>query len=321
MEAIVITENGSPSVLKLITRETPEVGDQEVLIEVKAAGVNRPDVFQRKGNYPAPAGVVADVPGLEVSGLVIGIGKAVTKWKIGDRVCALIAGGGYATRTVAHQDICLPIPEDLSYVEAAILPENIYTVWDNLFRRGKLQAGNGVLIHGGSGGIGSTAIQLCKSYGARVFATASSEEKCRYCESLGADLTINYKTSDFQSVLANEHIDIILDSVGGEYFEKNVELLATEGRLVYINATGGSKVPLNIFKVMQKRLEITGSTLRARDLAFKSALTTEIYENVWPLLGRKFRPQVYKEIPLENAAQAHQIMESGEFRGKIVLVV
>ncbi|MGO1243420.1 MAG: NAD(P)H-quinone oxidoreductase [Sphingobacterium sp.] len=321
MHAIVITKFGGPEVLEFVRRVTPPVRDDEVLVAVKAAGVNRPDVFQRKGNYPAPPGVVADIPGLEVAGMVVALGKRVTRWSVGDRVCALVGGGGYATHVAVHQDICLPVPVGLSYAQAAILPENIYTVWDNVFRRGRLSAADGILVHGGSGGIGSTTIQLAKAFGARVFTTSSTPEKCKYCTELGADRTVNYKESDFYAVLQHERIDVILDSLAGDYFEKNIDLLAPDGRLVYINATQGAKVPLNIFKVMQKRLLITGSTLRARDTGFKAELTESIFTHIWPFLGQKFRPQVFKEIPLEDAAEAHRLMESGNFFGKIVLVV
>ncbi len=321
MQAIVITEPGGPEVLGFIARDTPEINDCEILIAVKAAGVNRPDIFQRKGNYPAPTGVVADIPGLEVAGIIVALGKEVTKWAIGDRVCALVPGGGYATQVVVHQDICLPVPAALSFSEAAILPENIYTVWDNVFRRGRLRKNEGILIHGGAGGIGSTAIQLAKAFGAQVYTTCSSDEKCRYCEKLGADLTINYKNTDFEVALKDLQVDVVLDSVGGDYFEKNIDLLSPDGRLVYINAIAGTKVPFDILKVMQKRLLITGSTLRARDIHFKSELTADIFQQVWPLMGKTFHPQVFKEIPLEDAAKAHQIMESGNFLGKLVLVV
>ena len=321
MHAVVITEYGGPEVLKLVVRDSPKLNDNEVLVEVKAAGVNRPDVFQRKGNYPAPAGAVADIPGLEVSGTIVALGKGVTKWSKGDRVCALVTAGGYATQVAVHQDICLPIPNSLTFVEAAALPENIYTVWDNVFRRGRLSAGEGILIHGGSGGIGSIAIQLSKVFGARIFTTASTTEKCKYCADLGAEIAINYKNSDFETVLKGEQVNVILDSIGGDYFEKNIDLLAPEGRLVYINAVGGAKVPLNIFKLMQKRLSVTGSTLRARDICFKAELTQDIFQNVWPLIGEKFRPQVFKKIPLADAAKAHLLMESGNFLGKLVLTV
>lgn len=321
MKAIVITQPGGPAVLKLQERDQPQIGANELLIKVHAAGINRPDVFQRKGNYPAPAGVVADIPGLEVAGVIEAMGDQVQGWKLGDAVCCLVAGGGYAEYVAASAQVCLPIPKGFSFEEAAILPETIYTVWDNVFRRGVLKAGEGILIQGGSGGIGSTAIQLAKAFGAKVFTTVSSAEKTAYCEQLGADIVINYKEADFQTALANEVVDVILDSIGGKYFEKHIDLLAADGRLVHINAMEGAKVDLNIFKIMQKRILVTGSTLRARELAFKAQLTDEIRQKVWPILGEKFIPQLYRTFNIEEAVQAHELMDSGDFLGKLVLTI
>ncbi len=321
MKAIVITAHGGPEVLKLQERAVPTLAAGELLVQVKAAGINRPDVFQRKGNYPAPAGQVADIPGLEVAGIIEAIGEGVEGWQLGEAVCCLVAAGGYAEYVAVSAQTCLPIPAGFSFAEAAILPETIYTVWDNVFRRGMLAAGEGILIQGGSGGIGSTAIQLAKAFGARVFTTVSSVEKQAYCRALGADIAINYKEADFQSQLAAETVNVVLDSIGGAYFEQHIDLLAADGRLVHINAMAGAKVSLNIFKLMQKRIVITGSTLRARELAFKSQLTAEIKQHVWPILGEKFIPQLYKSFDLENAAEAHALMDSGDFLGKLVLTL
>ncbi|PRD56217.1 NAD(P)H-quinone oxidoreductase [Sphingobacterium gobiense] len=321
MKAIVITEAGGPDVLQVQERTIPAVAERDVLIEVKAAGVNRPDIFQRKGNYPAPEGVVADIPGLEVAGIITQVGTAVTERKVGDKVCCLVAGGGYAEYVAAHSDMCLPIPEEISFEEAAALPETVYTVWDNVFRRGALQEGESILIHGGAGGIGSTAIQLAKAFGARVLTTVSSVEKEAYCRQLGADKVVNYRNTDFREALQDETVNIILDSIGGDYFRRNLDLLDTDGRLVYINAVKGNMVELNILKLMQKRILITGSTLRARDLSFKIPLTRDIYQHVWPLIGKSFLPQLFKAFPIEDAAKAHELMEDGTFLGKLVLVV
>ncbi|WDF70809.1 NAD(P)H-quinone oxidoreductase [Sphingobacterium oryzagri] len=321
MKAIVITEAGGPEVLKLMNRPDAVCTDEEVLIEVKAAGVNRPDVFQRKGNYPAPKGVVPDIPGLEVAGQIVAVGAAVSRWQIGDEVCALVAGGGYATLVSAHADLCLPVPNGITYAEAAILPETIYTVWDNVFRRGALKHGEHLLVHGGTGGIGSTAIQLAKACGARVSTTAGSAEKCLFCKELGADIAINYKEEDFAERLKGEGVNVILDSIGGSYFEKNIDILTADGRLVYINAMQGKQVSLDIVSMMQKRLQITGSTLRSREVAFKAQLTREIQEFIWPLIGDTFKPQLYKKIPLADAAESHRLMENGDLLGKLVLTI
>lgn len=320
MKAIIITKAGGPDVLQIQERALPKIASHEVLIQIKAAGINRPDIFQRKGNYPAPVDVVQDIPGLEVAGVIAEVGATVTKWKIGDKVCCLVGGGGYAEYIAAHPDMCLPIPEGISFEEAAILPETIYTVWDNVFRRGALQQGETILIHGGAGGIGSTAIQLAKAFGARVLTTVSSEEKEAYCRQLGADSVVNYRTTDFREAFREEKVNVVLDSIGGDYFQKNLDLVDADGRLVYINAMQGHRVELNILQLMQKRIRLTGSTLRARDLAFKISLTRDIHQYVWPRIGQSIQPQLFKVFPLKDATKAHELMESGIFLGKIALI-
>ncbi|MNI32042.1 Phthiocerol synthesis polyketide synthase type I PpsC [compost metagenome] len=320
MKAVIITEPGGPEVLEVRDVEMPQIGELEVLVEVKAAGVNRPDVFQRKGNYPAPAGVDARIPGLEIAGIVVAKGKDVVDWAIGDRVCALVAGGGYASYAKVYQGHCLPIPDHLNFAEAASLPETVFTVWDNVFRRGKLQADDHFLVHGGAGGIGSTAIQLATLFGAVVYTTVSSSEKASFCKSLGASKTINYKTEDFLEALKPLGVDVILDSIGGSYFEKNINLLNPDGRLVYINAMESARVELNLLKLMQKRIVLTGSTLRARDREFKQVLRDDIWSQVWPKLSAgDFKPILYRVLPFAEAAEAHRLMEDSSLLGKIVL--
>lgn len=322
MKAIVITKPGSAEVLQLLDRPVPVPTGKEVLIRVKAAGVNRPDIAQRKGVYPAPPGAPADIPGLEVAGTIEDCGPDVTRWKTGDQVCALLSGGGYAEYASADEGQCLPLPEGLSFAEAASLPETTFTVWHNVFERGLLKAGEHFLVHGGSSGIGITAIQLAKAYGAQVYATAGSDEKCKACISLGADKCINYRNEDFQSALAETGADVILDMIGGDYYSKNISLLRPEGRLVFINAMKGNPQDFNIMQIMQKRLTITGSTLRSRETAFKTALAGQVESHVWPLIrAGKFRPVVYREFKLEEAGQAHQLLESSKHIGKIVLII
>ncbi|MBW8687504.1 NAD(P)H-quinone oxidoreductase [Chitinophaga rhizophila] len=321
MKAAVITQPGAPEVLQWKEYATPQPGKEEILIEVKAAGVNRADVAQRQGKYPAPAGVPADVPGLEAAGVVISCGEGVTMWQPGDKVCALLAGGGYAEQVVVKEGQCLPVPEGYSFAEAASLPEAIFTVWSNIFQRGSLQPGETLLVHGGSSGIGVTAIQLAHALGSKVMVTVGSDEKGAACIALGADRFINYKQSDFEQELSAEKVDVILDMVGGDYLPKNLRILREEGRLVYINTMGGNRVEMDLSLVMRKRLTITGSTLRAREYAFKKALTADILERVWPLLqDGKFKPVIYKTFPFAAAAAAHQLMESSEHIGKIMLV-
>lgn len=320
MKAVVITSFGAPEVLQIQERPIPNVSNDEVLVRVKAAGVNRPDIFQREGNYPAPKGAPVDIPGLEIAGIVEAVGKEVTQWHIGDKVCALVSGGGYAEYMAVPSGHCLPIPNNLDVIEAASLPETVFTVWSNVFQRGDLKSQENFLVHGGTSGIGITAIQLAKAFGAKVFTTAGTDEKCKACLDLGADICINYKENDFEKVLGNDSMDLILDMVGGDYFEKNMNLLTPEGRLIYINAMQGNTVKLNIMKMMQKRITITGSTLRARDKAFKTMLTESVHEHVWPIiLSGQFQPIIYKVFPVEQAAQAHHLMESSTHIGKIVL--
>lgn len=320
MKAVIITEPGGPETLVVQEVERPQIGNLEVLIEVKAAGVNRPDVFQRKGSYPAPAGIDPRIPGLEVAGVIVEKGSEVDGWNIGDAVCALVAGGGYASYVKVYQGHCLPIPAHLSFAEAAALPETVFTVWDNVFRRGKLQAGDHFLVHGGAGGIGSTAIQLAALFGAEVYTTASSEEKGLFCQSLGASMVINYKREDFEKELASVGVDVILDSIGGAYFDKNINVLKPDGRLVYINAMQGAKVELNLLKLMQKRIVLTGSTLRSRELQFKQLLRDEIWAEVWPkIVAGDFKPEVFRVLPFSEAPEAHRLMEDSTLLGKIVL--
>ncbi|KAA3439651.1 NAD(P)H-quinone oxidoreductase [Rufibacter hautae] len=322
MKAVVITAPGAPEVLQVQERSTPSPAPGQVLVRVHAAGINRPDVAQRKGNYPPPAGAPVDIPGLEISGIVEACGQGVARWKEGDAVCALLPGGGYAEYAVVDARHCLPVPQGWSFAEAASLPETVFTVWHNVFQRGALQAGETFLVHGGSSGIGITAIQLAKVWGATVYATAGSEEKCRACEELGADRCLNYKTQDFTEELKAEGVDVVLDMIGGEYIPKNLGLLKPDGRLVFINAMQGAQGQFDVRQVMQKRLTITGSTLRPRPADFKAALAAEIEQHVWPLLeAGKFKPVLYQTFDLAEAAQAHALMESSAHIGKIVLTV
>jgi len=321
MKAIVITKPGGPDVLELQDYPTPEISGDEVLIEVKTAGLNRSDVFQREGNYPAPEGASAEIPGLEVAGTIVKCGSDVVDFTVGDRVCALLAGGGYAEYVAVREGQCLPIPEDLSFAEAASLPETVFTVWSNVFQRGNLQPGETLLLHGGNSGIGITGIQIAHALGSKVIVTVGSDEKGQKCIELGADSYINYKTQNFETELQNKGVDVILDMIGGDYLAKNINILKTEGRLVHINAVSGSHVDLDIWKVMTKRLTVTGSTLRSREYEFKKQLAKEIQKNVWPLIeSKKFRPVIYKTFPFSEAAEAHRLLEDGSHTGKIILV-
>ena len=321
MKAIIITKPGDPEVLQVEERIIPIPAGNEVLIRIKAAGINRPDIAQRQGRYPAPPGAPADIPGLEVSGIIEECGSEVIRWKKGDEVCALISGGGYAEHVSVPAAQCLPIPEGFSFTEAASLPETVFTVWHNVFQRGALKWGENFLIHGGTSGIGVTAIQLAKGMGARVFATAGSDEKVKACIDLGADKAINYKEEDFEKVLESEGVDVILDMIGGDYVPKNMRLLRNDGRMVFINAMKGGEMELNIRDIMNKRLTITGSTLRNKESSFKSALAKEIEKHVWPLIEQGiFKPVIYKTFALEDAYKAHELMESSSHIGKIVLV-
>jgi NADPH:quinone reductase len=325
MTAVEITTPGAPEVLKPGRRPIPKPGSGEVLIAVAAAGINRPDVMQRQGKYPPPPGA-SDIPGLEIAGTVAALGAGVSEFKVGDAVCALVSGGGYAEHCVAPVPQCLSVPKGLSMVEAAALPETYFTVWTNVFQRGRLKSGETMLVHGGSSGIGTTAIQLAKAFGARVFATAGSAEKCKACEALGADRAIDYKSEDFAAVVeqatGGKGVELVLDMVGGSYVERNLKCLAVDGRHVSIATQQGARIELNIITVMQKRLWLTGSTLRPRSVAEKGAIARELHEKVWPLLeAGKARPVIHATFPLAEAAKAHALMESSEHVGKIVLVV
>jgi NADPH2:quinone reductase len=320
MKAAVISKFGEPEVLKIEQRDIPALKAGYVLIEVYAAGINRPDIFQRRGNYPAPAGAVQDIPGLEVAGKIAAVGEGVDESRIGDEVMALLSGGGYAEYAVVHIGSCILIPKNLSFIEAASLPETVFTVWHNVFQRGKLKNGDRLLVHGGSGGIGTTAIQLGALFGAKVYTTVGSEEKGTFAKALGAFDFVNYRNIAYEKAWSNEKINIILDSIGGDYFAKNFDILESDGTLVYINAMKGARVEMNLLKLMQKRIYLTGSTLRARDENFKAKLAREIERKVIPLLvDGKFKTNVHAVFPLEEVVKAHQLMEDGDFMGKIVL--
>ena len=326
MRVIEITSFGAPDVLRRGARPAPEPGAGEVLIRVSASGVNRPDVLQRTGNYPVPPGA-SDIPGLEVAGeIVAGDAQAMAAagLKIGERVCALVAGGGYAELCVAPVGQCLPVPEGLSDVEAASLPETFFTVWSNVFERAHLQKGEVLLIQGGSSGIGVTAIQIAKAMGATVLVTAGSDEKCAACVALGADHAINYKTSDFVEEVKKwtngQGVNVILDMVGGSYVAREVECLAEDGRLVIIAVQGGVKAEFNAGLVLRRRLTITGSTLRPRSLEFKTAIAAALKEKVWPLIASgAIKPVIHSTFAAVDASKAHALMESNRHIGKIVL--
>ena len=326
MQAIEITEFGAPEVLRLGERAQPVAGVGEVLIRVSASGINRPDVLQRKGHYAPPPGA-SDVPGLEVAGVVQGgdaAAMAQVGLRVGDRVCALLAGGGYAQWCVAPVEQCLPVPAGLSDIEAASLPETFFTVWSNVFDRARLQPGETLLVQGGGSGIGVTAIQLGRAFGATVIVTAGSDEKCAACLALGAHHAINYQTLDFvaevQRITAGKGVDVVLDMVAGSYVAREVECLAEDGRLVIIAVQGGVQAAFNAGLVLRKRLTITGSTLRARPVAFKGAIARALRERVWPLLASgAVRPVVHSSFAAADAAQAHALMESNQHTGKIVL--
>jgi len=326
MKAVEITVYGAPDVLCIGDRPDPVAGVGEVLIRVKASGINRPDVLQRTGNYPVPPGA-SDIPGLEVAGEIVAGDTAAMSaagFKLGDRVCALVAGGGYAELCVAPVGQCLPVPAGLSDIEAATLPETFFTVWSNVFDRARLQAGETLLIQGGTSGIGVTAIQMAKALGAKVIATAGSDEKCAACIALGADHAINYKTADFSAearkLTDGKGVNVILDMVAGSYVAREVECLAEDGRLVIIAVQGGVKAEFNAGMVLRKRLTITGSTLRPRALDFKSAIAAALRVKVWPLLeSAAIKPVIYKVFLAEDAAKAHTLMESNQHVGKLVL--
>lgn len=326
MNAIEITRFGPPEVLQLCERPVPVAGQGEVLLRVAASGVNRPDVLQRQGSYPAPAGA-SDLPGLEVAGVIeSGDAQAMASvgLSVGQRVCALVSGGGYAQWCVAPAAQCLPVPDGLSDVEAAALPETFFTVWSNVFERGRLQPGETLLVQGGTSGIGVTAIQLAKAMGSRVIATAGSDDKCKACLALGADEAVNYRSQDFvecvRAFTSGRGADVILDMVAGDYVAREIDCLADDGRLVIIAVQGGTDSRVNAGAVLRRRLTITGSTLRQRPVAFKAALARALQQRVWPLLvSGAVRPVIFRVFPGAQAAQAHELMESGHHVGKIML--
>ena len=323
MTVIEITEPGGPENLVPRRRPLPRPAPGEVLIEVATAGVNRPDCLQRQGGYPPPPGA-SDIPGLEVAGTVAALGEGVESWKIGDRVCALLTGGGYAEYCTAPAPQCLPVPAGLTLQQAAALPETFFTVWSNLYDRARLQPDETLLVHGGASGIGTTAIQLAKALGSRVFATVGGPEKIQACLELGAERAIDYRRDDFvraiKELTGNRGVDVILDMVGGDYVQRNLSALAVEGRLVYIAFLRGAKMELNLAPVMMKRLTITGSTLRARPVADKALIAQKLQTTVWPLVSRgAIKPVIHQIFPLAEAAAAHALMESNRHIGKLLL--
>jgi NADPH2:quinone reductase len=325
MTAIAIREPGGPDVLETRRIARPDPGHGEILIKVAAAGVNRPDTIQRMGLYPPPPGA-PETPGLEVAGEVAATGPGVTLWKTGDKVCALVGGGGYAEYCLAHESHALPVPQGLSMTEAAALPETFFTVWTNVFERGALKAGETFLVHGGSSGIGTTAIQLASIFGAKVLATAGSAEKCAACLKLGADAAIDYRTQDFvaetKRLTDGRGADVILDMVGGDYIPRNIQAAATDGRIVSIAFLNGSTAEVNFLPVMLKRLTLTGSTLRPRSIEEKAALARALREKVWPLIeAGRIKPLIDTVFPLAEAAKAHALMEKSSHIGKIILTV
>jgi putative PIG3 family NAD(P)H quinone oxidoreductase len=324
MNFIDLPEFGGPEVLVPAKGPTPRPQAGEVLVKVQAAGVNRPDVMQRKGGYNPPPGA-SPIPGLEISGTIVEVAADITGWKVGDQVCALVSGGGYAEYCLASAPLCLPVPRGLSLVEAGGLPETYYTVWTNVFQRGRLKAGETFLVHGGSSGIGTTAIQLAREFGARVFTTVGNAEKAGVCRALGAERTINYRDEDFVEIVGEltegKGVDLVLDMVGGPYIERNIAALAVEGRLVQIAFQQPSKVEIDFLPMMLKRLTITGSTLRPRTVEQKAEIAAELREQVWPLIeAGKVKPLIHKTFPLAEAAAAHALMESSTHIGKIMLV-
>lgn len=325
MTAIAISQPGGPEVLQPVTMPTPAPRDGEVLVRVAAAGVNRPDVLQRMGAYPPPPGA-SELPGLEIAGEVVAVGNGASLWKAGDKVCALVAGGGYAEYCVVHESNALPVPDGLSMAEAAGIPETFFTVWTNVFERGALKPGESLLVHGGSSGIGTTAIQIASQLGSTVYTTAGSADKCAACERLGAERAINYREEDFVEVLkqatAKKGIDVILDMVGGDYIQRNIKAAASDGRIVNIAFLNGSKAEVDFMMVMLKRLTLTGSTLRIRPTADKAAIASALRKTVWPLIeAGKVKPQLFKTFPLAQASEAHALMETSTHIGKIVLEV
>lgn len=325
MRAIEIEQYGAPEVLQLCERPTPALKAGEVLIKVHAAGVNRPDVLQRSGHYPVPPGA-SDLPGLEVAGAIVDGDLTGSGFRIGDMVCALVQGGGYAEYCAAPLGQCLPVPGGMSALEAASLPETFFTVWSNVFDRVRLSGSETLLVQGGTSGIGVAAIQIAAALGHRVFATAGSDEKCRACETLGAERGINYRDQDFVEVVkaatAGTGVDVILDMVGGDYVAREITCLADDGRLVMIALLGGSRATVDLGQILRRRLTLTGSTLRPRPVAFKAAIANQLQQRVWPLIeAGKIKPVIYRTFPLEQAAQAHALMESSAHVGKIMLSI
>jgi putative PIG3 family NAD(P)H quinone oxidoreductase len=321
----IVGGGGPPEVLVPTARPMPRPGGGEVLIKVAAAGVNRPDVLQRQGHYPPPPGA-SDIPGLEIAGEIVAIGGGVSDLSVGDEVCALVTGGGYADYTVAAAPLCLPVPKGFSMVEAAAVPETFFTVWHNLFQRGKLVGGESVLIHGGGSGIGTTAIQLAKVLGSRVFATAGGPDRCKALAALGCDRAIDYKSEDFVAVIKTETdgkgVSVVLDMIGGDYLPRNLACLKSDGRHVSIATLGGAQATLDIRIVMTKRLTLTGSTLRPRSVREKAYIAQGLRDRVWPLLGSgRVKPLIHATFSLDRAAEAHRLMESGAHIGKIVLTI
>ncbi len=322
MRAIAISEPGGPDVLKQVSRNIPRPNRNEVVIKIAYAGVNRPDVLQRVGSYLPPFGA-SDLPGLEASGTVFAIGQNVTSWKIGDKVCALLPGGGYAEYAATQASHCLPIPKGLSLKQAAALPETYFTVWSNVFQRARLKPHEKFLVHGGSSGIGTTAIQMANVFGSEIYTTAGTHEKCLVCEELGAKRAINYKEEDFLDVIKSiGGVHVILDMVGGDYIEKNIKALVDDGRLVQIAFLKGSKVEINFAQIMTKRLIVTGSTLRPQSDFLKTKIASQLYEQIWPLLGNgRLKPIIFKTFELSDVMTAHLLMEKSEHIGKILLKV
>jgi putative PIG3 family NAD(P)H quinone oxidoreductase len=325
MNAVAITTPGGPEVLRLTQQPTPKPEPGQLLVKVAAAGVNRPDVAQRAGSYPPPAGH-SPLPGLEVAGEVVEAGAGATRWKVGDKVCALVNGGGYAEYCIAEETSALPVPPGFDMVRAAALPETFFTVWNNVFDRGRLAPGEWFLVHGGSSGIGTTAIQLASAFGARVIATAGSAEKCQACLDLGADRAVNYKTEDFvttaKEATGGKGVDVILDMVGGDYTDKNIVMAAEDGRIVQIATLGGVEAKVNLARLMMKRLTLTGSTLRPRTREVKAGFARALEERVWPLLATgKVKVVIDSTFPLAEAAAAHRRLETSQHVGKIVLTL
>ncbi len=325
MQVVQIDAPGGPEQLKATTRPVPKPLADEVLVRVIAAGVNRPDIMQRQGRYPPPPGA-SDLPGMEISGEIVQLGSEVSGLALGDRITSLLPGGGYAAYAVAAAPLCMPIPAGLTMVEAAAIPETYMTVWTNLFERGGCKAGDTVLVHGGTSGIGTTAIQLAAAWGARIFATAGSPQKARFCENLGAERGIDYRTEDFVAVIREATqgygIDVTLDIVAGSYVQRNLDVAAVDGRIVTISMLGGSRAEINMNTVLPKRLTLTGSTLRARTVAQKAAVANAMRRNVWPLLAAgRVKPVIHQTFPLARAADAHRLMETSSHIGKIVLTM